>query len=292
MDGPTGVFIAGAPRSGTTLCAQILNANSRLTIFDEVNILELCALYDALRANSSANVARAMTRLNAGVKRLIEAKLEARLIAEFVNGCSSSYEFVRALLPRSESIDIWGDKYPSYTNELQQIKSRLPSSAIVFVVRHPAALVSSFLRYRGERQRSIDDFWITDSAGEGIARLENIATQFAANRTLFYALRYEQLVDDPRSAVSALCDALGIEFEEQMLNYEPGPLPGSSAARQFQRKGEFLPWKCANCKKVDPSFATRWQQEAVVTRLVDSEIERIDRLAEIFGYSKAALAPA
>ena len=280
----TCIFITGAPRSGTTLCAQILNTHSRLTIFDELYLIQLGDTYERLRNRPKDDLASIHPAVSESVTQLIAPQLWMTSLNDLAIRSHSCSEFVRRLLPDNHQIDIWGEKLPGYFTRASRIKSLFPQSMIIFMVRHPAAVISSYLRYRHASERTSNDFWIADSTSEAIGKLEQIAVRFAADREWFSVVRYEDLVARPKDASQKICEAIGVEFEEKMLEYQPNLLPGSDIAQQFWRHGHLLPWKSENLNTINASLATRWKDENLATNLTDRDIERLRRLAELFNY--------
>ncbi len=278
------IFITGAPRSGTTLCAQILNAHSQVTIFDEINVLELYDVHRRLRRAIAAGVTPPEPVLHGAFGKFIRRRIKHRPLADLATQYETCREFIAALLPQASNIGLWGEKMPSYFERIHSIKFVFPESIVIFLVRHPAAVIASYLRYRDTAERTEHDYWITGSAGNAIGRLEEAAKSFLKNRASCHVLRYEDLAGNPRAAATALCHVLGIEFEDAMLDYRPRRLPGGSIAGQFHRGGRVLPWKSANLNAIDASLATRWQGERLETLLSPADIQRIANLALIFQY--------
>lgn len=82
-----------------------------------------------------------------------------------------------------------------------------------FLIREPRHMLSSYVLKREEAQLEDLGFpqqvelydWITKETGEQPPVVDS-----------------RQVLEDPRGVLSALCEALGVEFQESMLSWEPG----------------------------------------------------------------------
>jgi len=89
--------------------------------------------------------------------------------------------------------------------------------ANVFLVRHPRAVVPSYARGRNA---------IPDLDDLGYARQAELFERVAARSgTVPAVIDAADVLEDPRGTLTALCDVLGIAFDERMLEWPPGPRP-------------------------------------------------------------------
>jgi len=106
----------------------------------------------------------------------------------------------------------WGDKRPAYYQEVDVLLRLFPDAQIVHIVRDGRANVASLKRM---------PWWPYDSVGSMAAWSQ---AEFCARRDqgrlpadTFHLVRYESLVTDPRTVLGGLCDFLGEDFDEAML---------------------------------------------------------------------------
>lgn len=86
--------------------------------------------------------------------------------------------------------------------------------ANVFLVRHPAAVVAS---YSVKREAvTLEDLGFVQQRSQ----FERLADRLGQAPPVFVA---EDVLADPRAALSALCAAVGIGFDEAMLSWPAGP---------------------------------------------------------------------
>jgi hypothetical protein len=247
MHGP--VFICGSPRSGTTLVSQVLNAHPDLTIFDEVNLLDIARLWERLRTpRQMAATAESPVSNTALYKAIMSTDSATKLIAEL-------------LFDEGASFRRWGEKYPDYVNNIDELHRLFPGSVMVFVVRDPRAILASMMRYKDNSARTAGDYWIVDDAASGIAVLQKSADEYIKNKTKVVTVRYESLVLEPELEIRKLCDATGLSYSADMLNPQPGALPGSAVTAQFVRNGIKLPWKNSNRSEISASIVDQWRRD-------------------------------
>lgn len=82
----------------------------------------------------------------------------------------------------------------------------------VFVIRDPRAVIASHIR----KNRSIGD--AIDKFTMEVDRIRELKERLGRHR--FIDVRYESFVRKPEQELRKLCDFLGLEFEEAMLDYD------------------------------------------------------------------------
>jgi hypothetical protein len=132
----------------------------------------------------------------------------------------------------------WGDKLPTYFRNIDAIRALFPDAQFIHLIRDGRDCVASLKRMSWWRQSSIDAMALW---AHSIDCGRRAARRLPADS--FYALRYEQLVIDPRGELMALCDFLGERFEEAMLESD---LAAAEALPERQRTG----WHANTGKKV------------------------------------------
>ncbi len=89
----------------------------------------------------------------------------------------------------------------------------------VFLIRHPARVVASYVRKREEP--SPEDL--------GFERLASLYAKAQALSQTPPVLDSEWIREDPTHALRALCDAVGMRFDQGMTRWEPGGRPEDGA---------------------------------------------------------------
>jgi hypothetical protein len=116
----------------------------------------------------------------------------------------------------------WGDKTPMYMRHLGLIERLFPDAQYVHLVRDGRDAALAFLDMPAgvvtktwAHPRSPAGFaceWRTE-----VTRARDLGRRLGPSR--YHELRYEDLVEDTRGVVQAICDFAGIPFEDQMLEF-------------------------------------------------------------------------
>lgn len=211
------VFVVGSQRSGTTMLRLMLNAHPNLAVPFESNFI--VEMYKALAnygdLSSEKNIRQLLDDISEDtfVKRghLIEDKdaiLEAKpeTYAELLEAIFSVYATKRG---KSR----WGDKDPSYVTEIEVIYKLFPNCYVIHIVRDGRDVAGSL--------KNLD--W-------GSSNLPKLARDWQWQVTLahkmgamlrdqYIEVMYENLVREPKKYLQKICDFIGEEFSDEMLNY-------------------------------------------------------------------------
>lgn len=120
---------------------------------------------------------------------------------------------IAGLLNR-EGKKIWGLKDPELTRYLKPLKQFLPEARFIIITRDPRAVVNSY----------IENKWgLGTNAYTGAQRWrKEVEDQLAFEAELpgqVLRLRYEDLVLNQQEILESVCEFLGVEFEESMMDY-------------------------------------------------------------------------
>lgn len=209
------LFIVGAPRSGTTFLATVLNRHPLVQITNETRIFVLMQEMIELRARNSW---------------LIETPYQEHFIAYARRHVGAWVEgFYREEL--GITAPIWGDKHPNYGDpyvlivqarefpavrigsSLRLIRESLPTAKFIHLHRDPRHVAWSIMR-KG---------WVeTLEAGATVWRrhveeIEPFFGELPPEQRL--TLRYSSLLHEPEESVAAVTRFLGISDGEAMLHY-------------------------------------------------------------------------
>lgn len=187
------VFIVGMPRSGTTLCEQVLSANSKVLACGELTAMEKIESSFARRGFDPY-------QCDPDAKELVQA--------------ASLY---LSALPRNhQEFQLVTDKAPMNFERLGLIQRMFPRARFLFCTRHPLdTIVSCFMQ----------DF----QAGLTFASsLEQITKVYIAHVQLMqhwmklfpgqiYTVNYEQYIAGQDTETRKMAEFLGLDFEQSML---------------------------------------------------------------------------
>jgi hypothetical protein len=106
----------------------------------------------------------------------------------------------------------WGDKTPFYVRRMAMIQEIVPEARFVHIIRDGRAVTLS-IKDLWFGPNSIDEaaeFW-TARIGEG--------REQAPGLKHYMEVRYEDIVVDPEPNLRRICDFLGLEWTDRVLNY-------------------------------------------------------------------------
>ena len=248
------IFVVGCPRSGTTLVQLVLHAHPDIAIPPENRFL--LELYDRrehfgdLREDTNRRrlahfiVKRPHTKVrDYGLK----ARVTQRRIAQAPPTIGSAAREVFRGYAKRFGKRRWGDKRPAYIQRLDVVLRMFPDAQIIHVVRDGRDCVSSLKGMPWWSGGSIVAIWTWRNA---MARGRRARRRLPADTYL--EVRYEDLVADPETQTRRLCDFLGEDFHEAML--QPQEV---AAVAVPQRKV----WHTRTHEAIDDRALQRWRDD-------------------------------
>jgi hypothetical protein len=214
------VFLLGFARSGTTLLETILASNPRVAAMDERDCFP--------------DAAKALLTTDAGIERL--ATLEG---ADLVEWRSAYWQSVK-----SEGVAVEGkvfvDKWPFNSYRLPLIAKLFPEARILRAQRDPRDVVLSCFRRRFVLNADTFEFMLLEDCARYYAQIMNLLAVFRPKLPLsVHEHRYEHMIEDFDSAVRAVCDFIGIAWDQGMRDFSSaadGMLhPRAQSGRQVRR---------------------------------------------------------
>lgn len=234
------VFIVGCTRSGTTLLRRMVDAHPQIAItfethwipvfFEQRTGLTPDGLVTPNLVSELLQYPR-FDRLQIGredLERLI-GNGEPVSYASLVSGLFDLYGKARGKA-------LVGDKTPSYVGSLPTLHALWPRARFVHLIRDGRDVALSLIDWReGERIASEDPLSTAALYWEHRVRLGREPGRLLGP-DLYCELRYEALVADPAEACAALCEFLGVPYDEAMLRFHEGRTrtkPGLSAKKAW-----------------------------------------------------------
>src|SRR3954468_17076585 len=182
-------FVMCTLRSGSTLLRVLLNSHSQIHCPHEIHLRYLAVDLQAKW------VERSMQEMGLDKTRL-EYLLWARVLHRELSGSGK---------PRLVT------KTPNDVFIADRIMECWPDAKLVFLLRHPAAIVRSRQDYQG------------DAADEekNVALIQRYCEALEAARQRYdgVTIRYEELTAAPEPTLRRVCEHLGVPFEPGMLEY-------------------------------------------------------------------------
>ena len=231
------LFLVGMPRSGTKLLRALLARHSRIALpdieteflpwlahrFERFGDLRDPARFDALYAELSRHSYFRYRRMQGA---LIDARRWHAACAEFsAAGVFEALVRLEAGAPPGSG-RIWGDKSPSYIDDLVLLKQLYPAAKVVHIVRDVRDYCLSIRKAWGKDMLRAAQRW-----ADGVRKARADGVTLGGD---YLELRYEDLLARTEAELRRVCAFLELEFEPAMLELT-GSTENLGDARGAQR---------------------------------------------------------
>jgi hypothetical protein len=256
VSGPP-VFVVGAPRSGTTLLAAMLDAHPSLDCGPESRFFaqyrhvarsDRRALLDPARwPDVALEFVVSLENQGHPVHELYGLSREdvASWLAKRPPSLAALLESLTAQRAERNAKARWVEKTPRHLTKARVIRATWPEARIVRIVRDPRDVALSLSRVP----------FASDSVVSNLVRIDRddrASRPFFATDQRSFTLRYEDLVTEPEQELARLCGFLGEPFEAAMIERRNAN-GGVYAAHEW--------WKRDVGTAIDASRAGRWRQD-------------------------------
>lgn len=212
-------FIVGSGRSGTTLLRAMLDSHPEIAVTPESLFLPRF-VEDRRRYESpeGLDVERFLADLGGerGFRRLDVPEEELR-VALADSGARTLQDAVRVLYlryARRQGKERCGDKTPAYARHVGAIAELLPEACFLQVVRDGRNVALSYL------DMPFGPAGVVEAAllwRELVESARDAGHALGSDR--YMEIRYEDLIEDPEAMLRSVCDLVGLEFHDAMLDY-------------------------------------------------------------------------
>ncbi|MGB6831534.1 MAG: alpha/beta fold hydrolase [Terracidiphilus sp.] len=277
---PPAIFILSAPRSGSTLLRIMLAGHSRLFAPPELHLLPFATMAERSRKLDKTyfgeGLQRALMDLRAASPENTKKSLEEMEAAD------EPIQNVYSMLQNEASPRVLVDKTPAYATNMDALlraEAMFDQARYLCLVRHPLAVIESFVRMRFSHLIGAGDVDPYDLAEEvwyrSYSNLRDLCARVGQERSLL--VRYEDLVRTPEEELLRICDFLHIPYEESIVRPYDGArmTDGVHAGSAPLNDPNFL-----QHSKIEGDLADRWRSVDLPRPLA----ERTRRLAAEFGY--------
>jgi hypothetical protein len=212
------VFIVGCPRSGTTLLRMMLASHPELSIPPESHFIP--KVWTVRRRYEQGGALR-VERLARDIMRndryrewqLPEEEVWTRLRSLSNPKFADVIEAFFIAYAAREGKRRWGDKTPGYSLEMVLITKLFPTARFVHLIRDGRDVATSF-------RDNFEEIRWTDAAMVWATRVRKGRAQGrAVGPERYLEVRYEDLVDDPPSVLTSICDFIDLPYVPEMLEY-------------------------------------------------------------------------
>jgi amino acid adenylation domain-containing protein len=281
-ENPPAVFVLAPPRSGSTLLRVILGGHPGIFSPPELGLMFFNRLADD-RSDSQAAV-RALMEI-----RGCDAEEGKAALQEMREQGLSVQDFYRHL-QEAVAPQLLVDKTPGYAlypEVLERMERDFENAYFIHLLRHPYGMISSAVEAKIDLLHGSDTLKDLNLTRRQFSELmyvichQNIEAFLAdipARRQ--YRLAFEDLVREPGQRVQELCDFLGLDIHQEMLQPygETKKRMTDGIHAQSVMVGDV---KFHNYKKIEPAIADSWKKKIKEDFMGD--VTR--QLAQSFGYS-------
>lgn len=220
------LLIGGCPRSGTTLLRNMLDAHPELAVPVESQVV-IDVLAEGAVAGSLSDLPAIWRRIRAHPNFAAWGLADEEVAAELRGRPADSYaELIRALLAayaRAQEKSHSAHKAPGHARLFHRLGELFPRSRMAMVVRDPREVAMSL---------SVQAFSTGGLVRAAIvwrnhARAARLARQVRGGERPL-EVRYERLVGDPADELKRVCDQVGLEYDERMLDHTRGHVDGGA----------------------------------------------------------------
>jgi hypothetical protein len=224
------VFICGEGRSGTKLLRDIISKNSNLfalnteTYFAVENKFRNSGIYNS--ADYGQLVLRIFTTMLARNKKQAEQMFKTQIYEDQIQQVTKDFltKFPETLsffecfnacalyLSQQNHKQRWVEKTPYHIYEIEKLINIFPNAKFIVVYRDPRAVIASWLKKDLDKS-ILGLIWSWNKVTSRILSLQK-----SALRSKIIFLSYETLIQEPETAVRAICKFLNEEFQSEMLD--------------------------------------------------------------------------
>ncbi|MGW0762848.1 sulfotransferase family protein [Streptomyces sp. NPDC002814] len=188
---PDPVFVISSVRSGSTLLRVLLNSHPQIRAPHEMHLRTLAV------GLTKPYTMKAMTELD-----LDQRELEYLLWDRILH---------RELVRSGKQVIV--DKTPGNAGVWERLHEGWPKARYIFLLRHPASMVSSLINNRPDRDLE---------ATVREVRMYVEAVEAARGGLEGLTVRYEDLTQRPEAITREICAYLGVRWTSKMLDYRKG----------------------------------------------------------------------
>jgi hypothetical protein len=238
MKKPVGpIFLVGAPRSGTTLLQRMLRSHPTISSPTGeshfiIPLLSKAASYgDLSKPENIAAALREMHRINAEFVEtdLHGVRFDVGTLANTIHarGAHTMPQVIDMLFrinAEGEGKSRWLDKTPYYIHHIPLLAAIYPDAQFVHIIRDGRDAVLSML------ERSVDIRVFSFYQGAKLWKYYVDAGRMMAAilpPERYLEFRFEDMLNDQKTTLGRVCDFLGVEFSEQVINFQKSQDPNN-----------------------------------------------------------------
>jgi len=205
------VFVVGFFRSGTSLLYSLLNLHPQVALMYECNVWDFPEILSAERFRGHW-----LERLEFFSHPLSRHRLILKGSLRGLESVKTPLDLYRTF-SQSKGATLYGEKSPLYCSRLRQLAQLFPDARFILIWRDPVEIYRSVVQagrkvrfFRGSR-------WLSNLIFQQEEMTRN-AVDLKRRGFRVHNVTYSDLVGQTEEVCRGLCEFLGIEFDEKMLD--------------------------------------------------------------------------
>ncbi|MCK4922452.1 MAG: sulfotransferase, partial [Bacteroidales bacterium] len=162
---------------------------------------------------------------------------------------NSFYKYLAKTYLKKKKKQIIGDKDPRNLENVRKLNILFPESFFIHLIRDPRDIVLSKTKANWSKNRP---FWVhafisNTQYNIGVRQIRNQLV----NKSI--EVKYEELIEHPKRKLSEICMQIGVEFDDEMLNF-------GKSAKELVSESE-MQWKKETLGPILKTNKFKWQNE-------------------------------
>ncbi len=206
-------FLVGFPRSGTTLLDTILRSHAQITVVEEKPMVGVLVEVMSKAFAQSPTIQNLNTLSEADVISLQDIY----------------FKELKKHLDRADDGKLFVDKFPLNIVHAGIIHRVFPDAKFILALRHPCDCVLSCFMQTFKLNDAMANFLSLDQSAKLYAAVMELWSVYQQKLDLdVHVLKYEDLVQDLEGTCKSLISFLGLEWDDNLHNYQKTALDRSS----------------------------------------------------------------
>jgi Sulfotransferase family len=223
------LFVVGCPRSGTTLLQRMLDHHPRLAVANDSHFIPRAV--EDVAVGTDPPLTSELVEWVRTYRRFYRLDLPDAAVQKAARESSTYREFVSALYyeyGRLRGKPLAGEKTPGYVRHLPRLHALFPWARTIHIIRDGRDVYLSTINW-GSASKIARRFssWDEDPV-TAVALWWELKVRLGREdggplgSELYQEVRYESLVSHPEQELAALCEFLGLSYDDAMLRFHEG----------------------------------------------------------------------